>query len=308
VSSIDVALQAQRRDLARELVASSLLMPTDLQGIYEKGPVFEDVLARVDAAAHREGADQHAERKAFSPLVSRATLDASVYTITFPHFAGTVNSFFGTDQDHVELIEQSGHGEGWSAGFRPTGAALAPAACYAVYPTLRGALPHAGRIIEVESWCFRHEPSDDPARMQTFRMREFVRVADAETVRAFRDAWVGRSERFLRTLGLEPRAVLANDPFFGRAGQLLARTQREQSLKYELVVPIVSPDHPTAVMSCNYHQDHFGEAFGITTAAGAVAHSACVGFGLERITLALFRAHGPDPVSWNASVRQALGW
>jgi hypothetical protein len=42
-----------------------------------------------------------------------------------------------------------------------------------------------------------------------------------------------------------------------------------------------------AVMSCNYHLEHFGEAFDIRTDDGAVAHTACVGFGLERMALAL---------------------
>ena len=77
-------------------------------------------------------------------------------------------------------------------------------------------------------------------------------------------------------------------------------------MKFELVVPVCSASHPTAVVSCNYHQDHFGTGFGIMTHDGAVAHSACVGFGLERITLALFKKHGFEPSSWPAGVRQAL--
>jgi hypothetical protein len=75
-------------------------------------------------------------------------------------------------------------------------------------------------------------------------------------------------------------------------------TQREQNLKYELVVPITSEEKPTAITSSNCHLDHFGLAFDIRTADGAVAHSACVGFGLERIALALFRTHGMDPDAW----------
>ena len=54
-------------------------------------------------------------------------------------------------------------------------------------------------------------------------------------------------------------------------------------------MPITSAEKPTAVVSTNYHLDHFGVPFGIKTADGAVAHSACVGFGLERIALALFK-------------------
>ena len=42
------------------------------------------------------------------------------------------------------------------------------------------------------------------------------------------------------------------------------------------------------------------------TADGRFAHSACIGFGLERIALALFAAHGFDPASWPAAVRGVL--
>jgi seryl-tRNA synthetase len=86
---------------------------------------------------------------------------------------------------------------------------------------------------------------------------------------------------------------------------MLAVSQREQALKFEVLVPIASPE-PTAVASFNYHQEHFAEVHGLTTAAGARAHTACLGFGLERVTLALFRAHGLDPAEWPEDVRQEL--
>ena len=78
--------------------------------------------------------------------------------------------------------------------------------------------------------------------------------------------------------------------------------QREQKLKYELVLPICSVEAPTALMSFNYHQDHFGLLFDIETSEGKVAHTACVGFGLERIALAMFKTHGPVMAEWPAAV------
>jgi hypothetical protein len=59
-----------------------------------------------------------------------------------------------------------------------------------------------------------------------------------------------------------------------------ANNQREQNLKFELLIPVESVEKPTACMSFNYHQDHFGSR-GARTADGA-AHTACVGFGMER--------------------------
>jgi seryl-tRNA synthetase len=169
-----------------------------------------------------------------------------------------------------------------------------------------GTLPSEGRVVDAASYCFRHEPSKEPGRMQIFRMHEIIRLGSPASCVAFRDEWLSRGERRLREIGLAVQCGPANDPGFGRRGRLLAATQREQSLKFELVAPITSPERPTAVASANWHQDHFGELFEIRDASGATAHTACVGFGLERITLALLRAHGNAPERWPRAVRSAL--
>ena len=71
--------------------------------------------------------------------------------------------------------------------------------------------------------------------------------------------------------------------------------------------PICSLEKPTAISSCNYHLDTFGVAFDIKTGDGNPAHSACVGFGLERIALALFKTHGLRLSGWPREVRDVLG-
>jgi seryl-tRNA synthetase len=72
-------------------------------------------------------------------------------------------------------------------------------------------------------------------------------------------------------------------------------------------VPITSTESPTACVSFNYHRDLFGRAWNIVTSAGDIAHTACVGFGVERITLALLKHHGFDIAGWPKSVRDVLG-
>jgi seryl-tRNA synthetase len=183
---------------------------------------------------------------------------------------------------------------------------MTPAACYPLYPTAGGVLPEAGRTVDLRSFVFRHEPSIDPTRMQIFRMHEYVRLGTPAQALRHRDDWIERGQDMLRAVALDVRPVVANDPFFGRGGRVMAAMQREQSLKYELVVPITSTDAPTAVASSNYHLDHFSQTFGIKTADGRDAHTACVGFGLERIALALFKAHGFDPGKWPHDVRRVL--
>ena len=99
---------------------------------------------------------------------------------------------------------------------------------------------------------------------------------------------------------------MANDPFFGRPGRMLAANQRIEELKYEIVVPVFASGRPTAISSSNCHLDHFSRPFAIETADGGLAHTACFGFGVDRITLALLDRHGTDPTAWPAGVRLVL--
>ena len=115
-----------------------------------------------------------------------------------------------------------------------------------------------------------------------------------------------RGVEMMKAVGLDVTIDIANDPFFGRAGKMLANNQRDQNLKFELLIPVTSTTNPTACMSFNYHQDAFGQKWGLNLDNGDVAHTACVGFGLERIALALFAHHGLDVKKWPAKVVETL--
>ena len=86
----------------------------------------------------------------------------------------------------------------------------------------------------------------------------------------------------------------------------MAATQQEQELKFELVTEVASGEKLTAISSSNCHLDHFGKEFNIKTADGKDAHTACIGFGLERIALALFKKHGLDLKKWPLEVCEIL--
>jgi seryl-tRNA synthetase len=86
----------------------------------------------------------------------------------------------------------------------------------------------------------------------------------------------------------------------------MAMSQVEQALKFELLVPVHSEDRPTACMSFNCHRDHFGMVWNLCNAAGQIAHTGCVAFGIDRLALALFATHGIELAQWPARVRQAL--
>ena len=189
-----------------------------------------------------------------------------------------------------------------------TDVVLTPAACYPAYPIIaaRGPIAATGVTLDLQSYCFRREPSIDPGRMQMFRQREFVRIGTPASVMQFRKTWMTRAEDLAFRLGLRATLDVANDPFFGRVGRLLADSQREQKLKFELLIEIATPEQPTACTSFNYHGDHFSSIWKFEGADGSVIHTACVGFGMERMALAMFREHGFVISAWPASVRTLL--
>jgi seryl-tRNA synthetase len=289
-----------------ELVDAALLYPLGSEGLYARSGVFEEIVEALGRRVTAAGADLEATVLRFPPLIPRWVFERTDYLRSFPDLTGSIHTFVGDDALHAELLRRADSGEDWTSVLVPADVMLCSAACHPLYPLCTGVLPPGGRSYDVYGYCFRHEPAVDPARMQAFRQREYVFVGEPDGARAHRDRWLERAQDLLADVGLEVEAVVANDPFFGRAGRMLASNQREEALKWELVTPVATAARPTAIVSCNCHLDHFGVPFGIQTPDGEAAHSACVGFGVERITLALLRRHGLDPLEWPAAVRTSL--
>ena len=289
-----------------ELLAAGLLVPMGVRGVYGRGADFERVIERFDALVSREGARLHPEVMRFPPIFSRANYEKIDHIHNFPDLMGSLHTFCGGDHEHRAMLDKFERKEDWSRDLAASQVMMTPAICYPLYPTAAGTLPEGGRRVDLQGYAFRHEPSDDPARMQIFRMHEFVRLGTPAEALEHRNFWLEKGAGILRSVGLDVEPVIANDPFFGRGGRVQKAIQREQNLKYEFVIPICSTEKPTAIGSCNYHLDHFGVAFDIRTHHGEVAHSACVGFGLERIALALFRTHGFQLDAWPKEVRDVL--
>lgn len=294
------------REFYDGLVRHGLIVPVGVPGAFGRGRVFEEVLERFNALVTALARDDGAEVYTFPPVISREVLERVKYLDSFPHQCGAVYSFFGKERDAKALAERVNAGKPWGDLLGITDVVMNPAACYPVYPSFSGTLPEAGRLVTMLNWVFRHEPSPEPTRMQSFRVREFVRAGTAAQVLEWRDLWLQRALTLLSSLGLPARAEVAADPFFGRGGKLLAVNQKEQQLKFEVLIPVISVQEPTAVCSFNFHQEHFGATFGIRTQDGRTANTACLGFGLERIVMALFKTHGFEPAAWPGEVRARL--
>jgi len=301
-------MDAQTSFLDR-LFDKGLLIDTGVDGLYGRSGQFEDVITGLESLVSKVGGGDKAEAIRFPPGINRAYFEKSGYMKSFPQLAGTVHSFCGCELDHINLLKcMDEGGDDWAKDQKITDIVLTPAACYPLYPTIakRGNLPDGGGLYDIQSYCFRHEPSKDPARQQLFRMREYVRMGTESDVTDFRQLWMDRGVAMMEGIGLDVKLDIANDPFFGRAGRMLANNQRDQNLKFELLIPVTSSTNLTACMSFNYHQDAFGAKWGLNLADGSVAHTACVGFGLERLALALLAKHGLDVDQWPQSVRDTL--
>ena len=221
---------------------------------------------------------------------------------------GSVHSFTGDERDHCQLLQKKDQGEDWT---RDLGADRGHADAGRLLSALPDRDRHAAAKAGGPSICGRS--SSATSRRSTRRgcrssgSASTSAWAPPEQALAHRDYWLKRGEEMLpRRPGRRSRCV-ANDPFFGRGGRMMAATQKEQDLKYELVVPVATAEKPTAVASCNYHLDHFGHAFGIQTADGKPAHTR-----LRRLRPGADRpgavpTHGFDPDRWPARRQAGAG-
>ncbi|MFF7810915.1 aminoacyl--tRNA ligase-related protein [Streptomyces sp. NPDC007945] len=266
--------------------------PTGLPGALGLSPRFEAAVAGLQQALNTAGAVPSAGPVWYPPVVPRELLERAEYAESFPHLLGTVHA----------LAEGADRSEGPAA----SGVALAPAACYSVYPSFADRELAEAAHADVAGYCYRHEATTELGRFRSFRMREFVMVGDADATLDWRDEWIARGEALFSRLGLKVTVQSATDPFFGPGGRFMRASQLEQSLKYEFVAPVAADDEGTAIASANYHKDHLGARFGITYADRGTAHSACTAFGLERVVLALLHAHGDDRANWPTLTEEAI--
>jgi seryl-tRNA synthetase len=288
-------------------LAESLWRPMGVDGVYGRTGAYEAIVEKL-AAFISQARDPHAEIMRFPPVMSRRDLEKNGYLKSFPNLLGCVCALHGSEADIRAAAGRAEQGDDWTQALSSADLVLTPAACYPIYPIAArlGPAPRGGYCFDVAADCFRHEPSRDIDRLQSFRMREYVCIGSADEVSAFRERWIERAKGMTETLGLPYSIAPASDPFFGRTGQMMAVAQIQQALKFELLIPVRAEDSPTACMSFNYHRDHFGVTWGLRDHAGDVAHTGCIAFGMDRLAVALFRTHGIDPQTWPVKVKEAL--
>jgi seryl-tRNA synthetase len=303
-----VAKQFSAPDGQLDELFDAMFRSMAIDGIYARAGAYEAVVSGLADLISRQR-EPETEVLRFPPVMSRAHIERHGYLKSFPNLLGCVCGLHGSEQDIRAAAERHYRGEDWTTSLAPNDLVLTPAACYPVYPIVaaRGPVPSKGLIFDVAADCFRREPSKDIDRLQSFRMREYVCIGEAAQIVEFRERWMAKAKAIADQIGVTYTVEQASDPFFGRTGQMMAIAQFEQSLKFELLIPVRSAASPTACMSFNYHQDHFGTTWGLTDNAGNVCHTGCVAFGMDRLAVALFATHGVKTDAWPASVKAALG-
>src|SRR5271169_6395540 len=178
-------------------IAEALLLPTGIDGVYARTEIFEQVVNGLTALiSHYRAPGTEALR--FPPVMSRRQLEKSGYLKSFPHLLGCVSCLSGTEPEIRTAVERHEAGDDWTAGLAAADLVLSPAACYPVYPLVasRGHVPDDGLLFDVACDCFRREPSKMLDRLQSFRMREYVRIGTPVQVDEFRRAWMGKAQTF----------------------------------------------------------------------------------------------------------------
>jgi len=265
-------------------------------GDFDPGTAFREigpgvVVGTPDAARTMEAVDQLSQRlpefRSATPLavpglVEVATLDRAGYLRSFPqHVTGCCIARPAIDS--VEALAGGSATAFDAATFALAPVGLPPAVCHNVYAYLAGTRLDADSVFSVRGSCARYEPAGFlPGRRHwSFTMREFVFAGTAVGATAFADLSLQRLTCVAEKLELPVRLAPATDPFFGERAPTQTAFQISAKAKYELLGALPGGDW-LALASLNVHRRHFSSAFGFHAADQTLAHTACVGFGLER--------------------------
>lgn len=225
-------------------------------------------LETLDAELRSWALDQGSAEESYPVLIDAGKLQSAGYPDAFPHLLMTAAVL----RDPAQPIAD--------ANLVPTNWCLSPAVCYHTYAGLEGQTLDPGVIITARGHCFRNEEAAAlvPGRRQIeFQMREVVLVGAPAWIEQHLEVLQPAIETLAQARGLNGAWCPANDPFFLPRARGQAQMQRLLGTKIEWCLP-----DGLAIASINRHGAFFGERFQIRTTDGALAHSACVAFGLDR--------------------------
>lgn len=252
-----------------------------------------------------------ARRYRYPTLIPLEAMRRCAYFQSFPHlmmFASRLHADVDTYRGFLDDLEGGGD---LAEALRSYGGGvddcLPPTMCFHTYHQLADRrLPGAGLAVTAVGKSFRHESRYRRSleRLWDFTIREMVFLGSRDYVLGCRARLMELVRELIQALDLGGRCEVANDPFFA-APATAERVWSQQllELKYELRLPLEA-GRDVSAGSFNFHERFFGTAFGIT-GEGQAVHTACAGFGLERLAYAFLCRHGLDPARWPAGMATA---
>ncbi|MBF8187067.1 hypothetical protein ITP53_15245 [Nonomuraea sp. K274] len=241
----------------------------------------------------------------YPTLMRTETLRQCGYMRSFPQHLMFVTRLHGDSDTYAAFSDRLAFGDDLLAMCGNTDYCLPPTMCYHTFQQLSGRRLGEPMAITARGKSFRHESRyhEGLSRLWDFTIREMVFLGSRDYARQTRERIMRSVCELVESWGLGGRCEVASDPFFvGAATAARISSQRLLELKFELRLPI-GGGRDIACASFNFHDQHFGDAFAITGAEGESIHSACVGVGLERLTLAIVSQHGTDPRAWPETLR-----
>lgn len=280
-------------------------------GRYGYGPLLIDLLGRLERLCEGYGRRVQARPQQFPSLIGADTLTTCSYINNFPHSLNLV-LHLRTDLDAIKRFSATTSFDGQQLQVDKDCLAspetlLSPSVCFHCYRWLADSQCQEGRAFLAAGKCFRYESGNMSGleRLWDFTMHETIFVGTKDYVLAHRAACLDFAQTIAEALDLDYRIETATDPFFIEDFATQASFQSAFDLKFEFVATLPYRDRSLAVGSINYHQNFFGRAFRITDGDGAPVHTVCMGFGLDRLALAILAQHGCDAARWPSALRGA---
>ncbi|MFF0151911.1 aminoacyl--tRNA ligase-related protein [Micromonospora sp. NPDC005203] len=164
---------------------------------------------------------------------------------------------------------------------------LNPALCLHAYPLVEHR-PVDDLVLTLSGSCFRDESGNlnNRERLREFTMREAVFFGSQTDLARVHQRVVAMMAAVADLLGFKYQLATATDIFFNDNAQEQLFSQLVTDSKIEMLVQVDDGDS-IAVASLNKHGQHFAKPFGLSNSDGTTPSTMCIGFGLDRVLLAL---------------------
>ena len=225
-----------------ELIAAGLFVPSGVDGVYGRGGRFEEIRTRSRGADHapldqrRSGTDGVPA----APAESTARADRLPLVVPAPRGDDLLVRRRRVGGARARAAGQRGRGLEQLA--EPDCACADPGRVLSGVPRSRGARAAASRAASPSTWEARTSFATSRRRIRrACRCSTSARwCVWASPTRCSIGVTRGREQAVEILARARPRRQggLASDPFFGRSGKMLARSQRSQALKLEVLVSI----------------------------------------------------------------------